>query len=183
MTGGDPMLVFILFVAVIVLCWWQLNGYMRLKREISQLLASADERLKNVEVARAKRDSVLLQMLAVVREYAAYEARAIESAASYGQAIGILSSIPSRFPTLSADRHYGTLLDQVQKEQSALQSKIESHNAVVRDYNALVNSPDCKMNLLISDSATFYIGEDMYQGLPDAMATQARVAGRSTNHA
>ncbi|HEX8223474.1 MAG TPA: hypothetical protein VF605_06635 [Allosphingosinicella sp.] len=174
-------LIFLMFAGAMAGGFWQFSTYLRLGRELSSLQAAANEQYANVQVARAKRDSVLAQLLGIVREYADREGRIIEQASTYGSMINVLSSLPARFPNISADRHYYALMSEVSGEQADLQRRIEQHNATVARYNGIICGPDFGLNLLLADNweESCYIGDNEYEKLTLGRGSAAvgRIAG------
>jgi len=115
---------------------------MEVEQELSFLAEAVSEWAANVKIARIKRDSLQAQLIAVAREYAGYEKDILGEAAGNPVAtFAVLTSLPSRYPNLSADAHYGSLLSNFTTTENELQEKIERHNDFAQQHNTVLLSP------------------------------------------
>ncbi|MES2833995.1 MAG: LemA family protein [Pseudomonadota bacterium] len=155
----------------LVVCGLLLIDVVKFQSVISRLFAVENETEHNAEIARAKRDAVLGQLLQVAREFAALEERVLSQAETYPQAIAILGSLPSKFPNISASSHYLALMAEISREQTAVQMKAETHNAAVREYNAALNSFRGSLYTLGQNADRTYLGDDWINRLSSTAKT------------
>lgn len=151
----DAFIGFILTVFLVILVFDMINFH----NTRMALFAVENETEHNAEIARAKRDAVLYQLLQIAREYAKLEERILSQVGSYPDVMAVLGSLPSKFPNISAGTHYLALMAEVSREQAAMQLKVEAHNAAVRQYNAFVGA--FRGQIYPGDtSARTYLGTD-----------------------
>lgn len=130
------LLIFVPVVGLIV------TAKMEVEQELSFLAEAVSEWAANVKIARIKRDSLQAQLIAVAREYAGHEKDILGDAAGNPVAtFAVLSSLPSRYPNLSADTHYSSLLASFTTTENELQQKIERHNDFAQQHNTVLLSP------------------------------------------
>ena len=142
MDGNMPLLV---LIAVVV---WIILGYNRVQ-SMSQRIG---ESRSNIENSLTTRSDLVTQLFEIAKENGVHEAQ-IHSAVAQLEShpgglasagieglMNVMTPINRAYPDLKASEGYKTLMTQLQQVEERILSRRDQYNAVVRDYNAAVNS-------------------------------------------
>lgn len=166
------------FVAVFILLflWHAYNSFIRQRNQVKNSFADIDVQLK-------RRASLIENLVALVREYAAHENKTFEDVAKarsavqspYGprdvnkidnmltQSLKSLLAVAEAYPKLQASENYQSLQDQLKETEDTIAIHREEYNQSVLQFNTMIQTFP---NLMVAGLFGFS-EEELFTALPD----------------
>jgi hypothetical protein len=136
------------------------NLWLDLNHRAAHWLQDALSAKSNIDVAKAKRGEIRRNLLSIAEKYATHERDVVNFSNQPNQIKNaILSSLPSKYPDLKADKTYNRLLEMLFDVESDVQSKSEYYNEMAKDYNSHISTPMSGLFLGRKHVALEYLNE------------------------
>ena len=126
-------LIILLIIVIIIF-----SGMLKLNNALNPLFHSAEATKANIKILMQKRLSIIIQLTELANKYAGHERDihvSVSNDKTIKDAMVYVSTRATHFPDLKADATYIRLMNEFTSLANEVQSKFETYNNVIREYN------------------------------------------------